>query len=51
MDNDTMMVSGGSILEEIYFSRCPLIIFTRMNNLNLKPKDLPMQSKDCSMDK
>jgi len=23
MDNDTMMVSGGSILEEIYFSRCP----------------------------
>ena len=23
MDNDAMMVSGGAILKEIYFSRCP----------------------------
>ena len=25
MDNDAMMVSGGAILKEIYFSRCPMI--------------------------
>jgi len=24
MDNDAMMVSGGAILKEIYFSRCPI---------------------------